>query len=49
MNIAGIYAFSSNDIKVGSNIEVDGTPWKVIGIPFPNHSKFIIPTSSRYN
>lgn len=25
-----IYAFSSNDIKVGSNIEVDGTPWKVI-------------------
>ncbi|KAL2500372.1 elongation factor P (EF-P) family protein [Forsythia ovata] len=25
-----IYAFSSNDIKVGSNIEVDGTPWRVI-------------------
>ncbi|KAD3336663.1 hypothetical protein E3N88_32182 [Mikania micrantha] len=25
-----IYAFSSNDIKVGSNIEVDGAPWKVI-------------------
>lgn len=25
-----IYAFSSNDIKVGSNIEVDGFPWKVI-------------------
>ncbi|KAK9057848.1 hypothetical protein SSX86_022686 [Deinandra increscens subsp. villosa] len=25
-----IYAFSSNDIKVGSNIEVDGSPWKVI-------------------
>ncbi|KAG9155314.1 hypothetical protein Leryth_021716 [Lithospermum erythrorhizon] len=25
-----IYAFSSNDIKVGSNIEVDGIPWKVI-------------------
>ncbi|GFY95738.1 elongation factor P (EF-P) family protein [Actinidia rufa] len=26
-----IFAFSSNDIKVGSNIEVDGAPWKVIG------------------
>lgn len=25
-----IYAFSSNDIKVGSNIEVDGAPWRVI-------------------
>ncbi|CAL5335279.1 unnamed protein product [Camellia sinensis] len=25
-----IFAFSSNDIKVGSNIEVDGSPWKVI-------------------
>lgn len=25
-----IFAFSSNDIKVGSNIEVDGFPWKVI-------------------
>ncbi|KAL4587213.1 hypothetical protein LXL04_000080 [Taraxacum kok-saghyz] len=25
-----IYAYSSNDIKVGSNIEVDGSPWKVI-------------------
>ncbi|XP_057486637.1 uncharacterized protein LOC130772775 [Actinidia eriantha] len=25
-----IFAFSSNDIKVGSNIEVDGAPWKVI-------------------
>lgn len=23
-------AFSSNDIKVGSNIEVDGAPWRVI-------------------
>ncbi|GKE22227.1 hypothetical protein Tco_1433739, partial [Tanacetum coccineum] len=28
---SGIYAFSSNDIKVGSNVEVDGSPWKVIG------------------
>ncbi|XP_010253077.1 PREDICTED: uncharacterized protein LOC104594485 isoform X2 [Nelumbo nucifera] len=25
-----ILAFSSNDIKVGSNIEVDGAPWRVI-------------------
>ncbi|KAJ6871598.1 elongation factor P [Populus alba x Populus x berolinensis] len=25
-----IYALSSNDIKVGSNIEVDGAPWRVI-------------------
>lgn len=25
-----IYAFSSNDIKVGSSIEVDGAPWKVL-------------------
>ncbi|XP_022893504.1 uncharacterized protein LOC111407997 isoform X2 [Olea europaea var. sylvestris] len=25
-----IYAFSSNNIKVGSNIEVEGTPWRVI-------------------
>lgn len=24
-------AFSSNDIKVGSNIEVDGAPWRVMG------------------
>ncbi|KAL8517045.1 hypothetical protein ACS0TY_015323 [Phlomoides rotata] len=25
-----IYAITSNDIKVGLNIEVDGSPWKVI-------------------
>nr|GLL36789.1 uncharacterized protein LOC109182012 [Ipomoea trifida] len=25
-----VYAFSSNDIKVGSNIEVDGAPWRVV-------------------
>ncbi|KAL6597382.1 hypothetical protein ACP70R_046822 [Stipagrostis hirtigluma subsp. patula] len=25
-----VYAFSSNDIRVGSNIEVDGAPWKVL-------------------
>ncbi|KAK8556087.1 hypothetical protein V6N13_070156 [Hibiscus sabdariffa] len=28
--ILRVYAFSSNDIKVGSNLEVDGAPWKVI-------------------
>jgi elongation factor P len=25
-----VYALSSNDIRVGSNLEVDGAPWKVI-------------------
>ncbi|CAO2823934.1 unnamed protein product [Amaranthus hypochondriacus] len=25
-----IYALSSNDIKVGTNLEVDGAPWKVL-------------------
>ncbi|KAJ8434257.1 hypothetical protein Cgig2_010467 [Carnegiea gigantea] len=25
-----IYALTSNDIKVGTNIEVDGAPWKVL-------------------
>ncbi|CAI8612935.1 unnamed protein product [Vicia faba] len=25
-----IYAVSSNDIKVGTNIEVDGSPWRVL-------------------
>ncbi|ESQ40021.1 hypothetical protein EUTSA_v10014581mg [Eutrema salsugineum] len=25
-----IYAFSSNDIKVGTSIEVDGAPWRVL-------------------
>lgn len=29
--LAEIYALSSNDIKVGSNLEVDGAPWKVLG------------------
>ncbi|KAM7263870.1 hypothetical protein ACFE04_001553 [Oxalis oulophora] len=28
--ILRIYAFSSNDIKVGSNIVVDGSPWRVL-------------------
>lgn len=28
---AEILAFTSNDIKVGSSIEVDGAPWKVLG------------------
>ncbi|KAG8093504.1 hypothetical protein GUJ93_ZPchr0012g19425 [Zizania palustris] len=25
-----VYALSSNDIRVGSNVEVDGAPWKVL-------------------
>ncbi|KAK7394964.1 hypothetical protein VNO78_15505 [Psophocarpus tetragonolobus] len=25
-----IYALSSNDIKVGTNVEVDGSPWRVL-------------------
>ncbi|XP_071724881.1 uncharacterized protein [Rutidosis leptorrhynchoides] len=28
--ILRIYALSSNDIKVGTNIEVDGSPWRVL-------------------
>ncbi|XP_040385611.1 elongation factor P-like isoform X1 [Oryza brachyantha] len=28
--LSGVYALSSNDIRVGSNIEVDGAPWKVL-------------------
>lgn len=28
---AEIYALSSNDIKVGTSLEVDGAPWKVLG------------------
>ncbi|PON51581.1 Translation elongation factor [Parasponia andersonii] len=27
---AGIMAFSSNDIKVGTEIEIDGAPWRVL-------------------
>ncbi|AQK39173.1 Elongation factor P [Zea mays] len=26
-----VYAISSNDIRVGTNVEVDGAPWKVLG------------------
>ncbi|KAK2414912.1 elongation factor P [Trifolium repens] len=29
-NFFKIYSLSSNDIKVGSNVEVDGSPWRVI-------------------
>jgi hypothetical protein len=29
--LAGVYAISSNDIRVGTNVEVDGAPWKVLG------------------
>lgn len=32
--VAGIYALTSNDIKVGTNIEVDGAPWRVLGTIF---------------
>ena len=28
--LAGVYALS-NDIRVGTNVEVDGAPWKVLG------------------
>lgn len=30
--LAGIMALSSNDIKVGTELEIDGAPWRVIGI-----------------
>lgn len=30
LKIYRIYSFTSNDIKVGVNIEVDGAPWRVI-------------------
>ncbi|GLT74767.1 hypothetical protein SLA2020_465450 [Shorea laevis] len=30
LRICRIYALSSNDIKVGTNIEVDGAPWRVL-------------------
>jgi len=26
---------SANDIKAGTNIEVDGAPWRVLGILLP--------------
>ncbi|OWM81625.1 hypothetical protein CDL15_Pgr007663 [Punica granatum] len=29
-----IYALSSNDIKVGTSLEVDGAPWRVLGTQF---------------
>lgn len=32
--LSGIYALTSNDIKVGTNLEVDGAPWRVLGIFF---------------
>ncbi|KAG5008433.1 hypothetical protein JHK85_026975 [Glycine max] len=28
--LSGIYALTSNDIKVGTNLEVDGAPWRVL-------------------
>ncbi|XP_022733820.1 uncharacterized protein LOC111287488 isoform X2 [Durio zibethinus] len=30
LRILRIYALSSNDIKVGTNLEVDGAPWRVL-------------------
>lgn len=43
-DFAGIYALSSNDIKVGTSIEVDGAPWRVLGIPsfFLSSSKLYV-------
>jgi len=29
--LAGVNALSSNDIRVGTNVEVGGAPWKVLG------------------
>jgi len=37
-----IYAVSSNDIKVGTNIEVDGSPWRVLGIYLLSNIMFVI-------
>lgn len=34
---SGIVAFTSNDIKVGSNLEVDGSPWRVLGVNCVSH------------
>ncbi|MBA0817461.1 hypothetical protein Gohar_025531 [Gossypium harknessii] len=28
--VSGIYALTSNDIKVGTNLEVDGAPWRIL-------------------
>lgn len=36
-----VYALSSNDIKVGVNIEVDGAPWKVLGLVSTLHIPFL--------
>uniref|UniRef100_A0A0E0F8Z0 Uncharacterized protein n=1 Tax=Oryza meridionalis TaxID=40149 RepID=A0A0E0F8Z0_9ORYZ len=38
-----VYALSSNDIRVGSNLEVDGAPWKVLGLlgMFSNAESFL--------
>ena len=34
---SGILALSTNDIKVGTTIEVDGAPWRVMGMQFFFH------------
>lgn len=54
VSLSGIYALSSNDIKVGTNIEVDGAPWQVLGCSsfstlmflLPNHRLLLLDFSS---
>ena len=38
--LSGIYALTSNDIKVGTNLEVDGAPWRVLGFFFTARMNF---------
>jgi hypothetical protein len=40
--LAGVYAISSNDIRVGTNVEVDGAPWKVLGDKTVHSSPFLL-------
>lgn len=42
VGIAGIWALTSNDIRVGTNIEVDGAPWRVLGIDFFLYYYFVL-------
>ncbi|CAN1142047.1 Elongation factor P [Linum perenne] len=36
-----IYALTSNDIKVGTQVEVDGAPWRVLGNLHPFVAEFL--------
>lgn len=45
---AEIYAVTSNDIKVGLNIEVDGNPWKVIGNSTLPYLMYVVNTTIHY-